>query len=65
MECKVKKEKEYDLSFPVIKKKPLPNSLRSIDEINEWIEHDYELFFDRKLYEKKKKKYSVNKPFVL
>ena len=65
MELKVKKDKESKISFPVIKKKPLPNTLRSIDEIDEWIEHDYKLFFDREAYEKKKRLYSVNKPFVL
>ena len=59
------KSKTNDLKFPVLKKKPLPNSPRSIDEINEWIEHDYKLFFNRKIYEEKKKKLSVNKPFVL
>ena len=40
-------------------------SLRTIDEINEWIEHDYQLFFDREAYEKEKRELSVNIPFRL
>ncbi len=57
------KDKE-NLQFPKVKK-AVPNSIRTIDEINEWIEHDYKLFFNRKVYEAKKKRLSVNKPFVL
>ena len=34
-------------------------------EINEWIEQDYKLFFDRKAYEQEKRKHSVNVPFVI
>lgn len=59
------KEKENELNFPIIENEPLPQSLRSIDEVNEWIEHDYKLFFDRTIYEKEKKLISVNAPFVL
>lgn len=56
---------EDKLNFPVIKNDPLPPSLRSIDEINKWIEHDYQLFFNRRLYEEEKKRNSVNVRFSL
>ena len=61
----MEKEKENELSLPIIESEPLPQSLRSIDEVNEWIEHDYQLFFDRKIYEREKRLSSVNTPFVL
>lgn len=53
-----------ELHFPVIKGM-LPHSLRSMDEINEWIEQDYLLFFNREAYEREKRALSVNVPFVL
>ena len=59
------KTMDNNLNFPIILKGPLPPSLRSMDEINEWIEQDYDLFFDRAIYEKEKLLYSVNIPFVL
>jgi hypothetical protein len=66
MEIKNKSSKiEADLHFPIFTSEPLPPSLRSIDEINQWIEQDYELFFDREIYEKEKMRLSVNVPFVL
>jgi len=61
----MRKARENDLHLPVIEKEPEPHPLRSIDEINEWIEHDYRLFFNRKVYEKEKKKNSVNSIFHL
>jgi len=54
-----------NLNLPIIIKNPPPHSLRSIDIINKWIEHDYLYFFDRKIYEKQKKLNSVNVKFVL
>jgi hypothetical protein len=54
-----------ELNLPRFDTEPLPPSLRSMDEVNEWIEHDYRLFFDRKIYEKEKRQCSVNVPFVL
>ncbi len=56
---------EGDLNFPVFKSETLPPSLRTIDEIDRWIEEDYLLFFDRESYDREKKLYSVNIPFVL
>lgn len=53
------------LKLPVITKEPLPPLLRSIDEIDRWIEENYALFFDREIYEKEKRLNSVNVPFVL
>ena len=53
------------LKFPVIKGKALPPSLRSMDEIEAWIEHDYAILFRRDIYEAEKKRYSVNVPFKL
>lgn len=61
----MKKEKKNELNFPIIEGEPMPQSLHSIDEVNEWIEHDYQLYFDRKVYEREKKLSSVNIPFVL
>jgi len=59
------KDKRNKLNLPVFTKNPRPHAVRSIDEINEWIEHDYKLFFNRELYEKEKKRYSVTVPFKL
>jgi hypothetical protein len=56
---------KYDLNLPSLKGEPLPPSLRTIDEVNTWIEQDYKLFFNRELYEKEKRQNSVNVPFVL
>ena len=58
-------ESEIELNLPIIKSEPLPQSLRSVDEVNEWIEQDYQLFFNRTVYEREKKLYSVNIPFIL
>ena len=48
------------LSFPVINHDLLMPSLRSIDEINAWIEQDYPFLFNREIYEKEKRRCSVN-----
>jgi hypothetical protein len=56
---------DSDLNLPVFKSEPFPPILRSMDEINEWIEQDYLLFFDREAYEQEKRLYSVNIPFML
>ncbi len=61
----MKKNKRYKLNLPVFTKNPRPHAIRSIDEINEWIEHDYNLFFNCEIYEKEKKRYSVKVPFKL
>jgi len=53
------------LNLPVIKSEPLPPSIRSMDEIDTWIEEDYALFFDREAYETEKRLNSVNVPFRL
>jgi hypothetical protein len=58
-------KKKNDLKLPVVKQEPLGPSLRTVDEINTWIEQDYPLFFDREVYEEQKKKNSVDSPFVL
>jgi hypothetical protein len=57
--------KNDKLNFPNIKKDMSPPSLRSIDEINEWIEQDFPYLFDRELYEKEKRRNSVNVRFTL
>ena len=59
------KSKRHTLNLPVFTKNPRQHAVRSIDEINEWIEHDYKLFFNRELYEKEKKRFSVTVPFKL
>ncbi len=56
---------EPDLDLPRLEREPLDPSLRSIDEINEWIEQDYLSLFDREAYEEEKKRMSVNVPFRL
>jgi hypothetical protein len=53
------------LKLPVIENEPLPPSLRTMDEIDQWIEEDYALFFNREVYEKEKRLNSVNVPFTL
>ena len=58
-------KKKDDLKFPVVKQEPFEPSLRTVDEINTWIEQDYALFFDRAVYEEQKKKNSVDSPFLL
>jgi hypothetical protein len=58
-------KKNPELNFPVIKGEMLPPSIRSVDEINTWIEHDYQYFFNRERYEKQKRQLSVNVPFKL
>lgn len=54
-----------DLNLPKIRNNPPPPTLRSVDVINKWIEHDYLYFFDRKIYEEQKIKNSVNVRFKL
>jgi len=54
-----------ELNLPLIKNEPAPPSLRTVDEVNEWIEQDYRLFFDRSIYEIEKRRNSVDVPFVL
>jgi hypothetical protein len=53
------------LDLPDFEKEPFPPSLRTMDEIDKWIEEDYALFFDREVYEKEKLLNSVNVPFRL
>jgi hypothetical protein len=54
-----------DIKLPVFTKAITPASVRSLDEIDAWIEQDYHLFFDRSQYEKDKLKYAVYKKFVI
>jgi len=56
---------EPELIFPAIKNKMAPPSIRSMDEIDAWIEHDYALFYDREKYLEEKRKMSVYEKFVL
>jgi hypothetical protein len=53
------------LNLPVVGPGVLPPTLRSIDEIDEWIAQDYELFFDRETYEREKDRMSVPQQFKL
>jgi hypothetical protein len=59
------KSTDDKLKLPVIENEPLPPSLRTLDEIDQWIEEDYKLFFNREIYEKEKRLNSVNVPFRL
>lgn len=54
-----------ELHLPEFDKQPLPPVLRSVDEIDRWIEEDYALFFNRDVYEREKRLNSVNVPFRL
>lgn len=56
---------ENDLLFPVIDCAMSPPSIRSMDEIDAWIEHDYALFYDEEQYGREKRRLSVNGIFVL
>ena len=60
-----KHKSEDDLIFPTFRETMLSPSIRSLDEINTWIEQDYSLFFDSKLYRQEKYKLSVDKRFIL
>lgn len=53
------------LNLPVIGPGALPPSIRSLDEIDAWIQEDYELFFDREIYEREKDRMSVSQQFSL
>lgn len=57
--------KPADIDLPLFDKPMQAASVRSMDEIDMWIEQDYELFFDRFEYEKKKLESSVCKRFSL
>jgi len=59
-----KKEKSFDLNLPIIKNNS-SQSIRSIDEVVEWIAEMYADVFDRKIYEEEKKRLSVNVRFSL
>ncbi len=54
----------YDLELPVISN-DLPPSILSVDEVRKWIEKLYPDLFNRELYEKEKKRMSVNVVFKL
>jgi len=56
---------DNDLHLPAFESDPLPPSLRSMDEVDQWIEENYRLFFDRPAYEREKRRLTVDKPFVL
>ena len=43
----------------------LPPTLRDINVIDQWIEEDYALFFDRAVYEREKDRLTVTQPFKL
>ncbi len=58
-------KRDNDLTFPVFAKEPLPPRLRSMDEIDQWIEEDFRLFFNREIYEKEKTRNSVKIVFRL
>lgn len=55
----------FPLIFPEISEKMAPPSIRTIDEIDSWIEHDYALFYDQEKFLEEKKKMSVYERFVL
>jgi hypothetical protein len=55
--------KTLDINFPIIETPMKPPSVQTMDQINMWIEQDYELFFDRAEYEKQKVLLSVYKRF--
>ena len=61
-----KAKKICELNLPVIRPgQMLPPTLRTIDEIDQWIQENYELFFDREAYEKEKDRLTVTQPFKL
>lgn len=53
------------LKLPIIRGKALPPSIRSMDQIEAWIEQDYQIFFRRDVYEAEKDRLSVNARFKL
>ncbi len=61
----IEMKKKDKLNFPVFKSESFPPSIPSLDEINKWIEHDYQFLFNRRIYEKEKRLNSVNVRFKL
>jgi hypothetical protein len=57
--------KLYDLDLPVIKTKMSPPSIRSFEEIEQWLDEMYDQFYDAESYAKEKDRLSVNKMFTL
>jgi hypothetical protein len=54
-----------DITLPDFEKAMLPVLERSMDDINSWIEEDFELFFNQAIYEDSKKRLSVKYQFTL
>jgi len=53
------------VKLPVLVDTPLPHKPLSMDEYDEFIEHDLQFSFDRLAYEKEKALRRVNVPFIL
>jgi hypothetical protein len=58
-------EPSEELNFPVFLEDMAPPSVRTMDEIDSWIEHDYEIFFNREKYTEEKIKLTVGTIFSL
>ncbi|MBD3240553.1 MAG: hypothetical protein GF331_08215 [Chitinivibrionales bacterium] len=54
-----------ELHLPTLPDDPKGPSVRSLDEIDRFIEEDYALYFDRASYERRKRELSVDRPFTL
>jgi hypothetical protein len=58
-------ENSSDISLPVIETAMSSPTIRSIDEINMFIEHDYALFYNKERHLNEKRKMSVFQVFTL
>ena len=54
-----------DLRLPIIKEKQSPPRNFSMDEYDDFVQFNREIFFDRDVYEKWKKESVVNVPFKI
>jgi hypothetical protein len=53
------------LKLPSLDREPAPPSAQTLDQIDQWIEQDHDLFFDRESYQRSKLLLSVEQEFVL
>jgi hypothetical protein len=55
----------YNLDLPVIKADMSPPSIRSLEEIEKWLDEMYNEFYNPEVYAREKAKLSVNTVFYL
>jgi hypothetical protein len=56
---------ESEITWPTFSEPMAPPSLRTMDEINQWIEEDFAILMNRERYDEEKLRLSVSEPFHL